>query len=228
MTRPVHASDVKNLRRCKRLATLSRRCERQPARPGSAAALGTLVHAAIETYVRTGDMPDERTRAGRIALELVPHVPAVVLGAEVPFAVTWRGYPLGGTIDLVAPELVIDWKTIGEWTRMLATLAGDPQATWYSYAHAASGGGAPALRWVYAHSRTLQTRKLDGEIDPARIADFEAEIVELLTLDSVADPLSVEGNRQECTRYGGCTFLGVCGSPSPADRFARVQIGGAR
>lgn len=227
MTRPIHASDVKNLRRCLRMAALARRTERQPPRAGSAAAFGTLAHRGIEDYVARGIEPDPRTKVGRVVAELAPHVPAGTLGAEVPFVATWRGIALAGTIDLVARGVVIDWKTIGEWSRMLGTLAGDPQATIYSYAYA-QHADPPELRWVYVHTRSINTRVLIGRIDPSAIGSLAEEFDRLLDMDGVSDPLVIPGNRAECTRYGGCTFLSVCGPPSPAERIDLVAIGRAR
>jgi hypothetical protein len=224
--RPVHASDVRNWSQCRRLAVFGRRTERQPARAGSSAALGTLVHLAMERFVKLGELPSEQTQPGRIALELVPHVPADTLGAEVPFSVTFRGYPLEGTIDLFGRSELTDWKTTGDWTRRPATLAGDPQATLYSYAVAASGGPeAIPLRWVYVHTRTLQVRPLAARIDPERVVDFAPVIETLIELDvRGVEPLTLPGNREHCSRFGGCAFRPLCGAEPMADRVDRVAF----
>jgi hypothetical protein len=167
-----------------------------------------------------GELPSEQTQPGRIALELVPHVPADTLGAEVPFSVTFRGYPLEGTIDLFGRSELTDWKTTGDWTRRPATLAGDPQATLYSYAVAASGGPeAIPLRWVYVHTRTLQVRPLAARIDP------EPVIETLIELDvRGVEPLTLPGNREHCSRFGGCAFRPLCGAEPMADRVDRVAF----
>lgn len=229
--RPVHASDLKQRRRCLRLPVLARQCERTPAR-GKAGSLGQRVHRAIELYVTTSTFPDERTAAGRVALELVPWVPADALGAEVPFRVQWQGVWFEGTIDLVTHGRVIDWKTTGEWKNALATLADDPQATIYSYAHAASGGApdGPALSWIYVHTRSLQVRPLHGHVHPSRMSALAPEVFGLLEDEQRhgGDPLAIPGNRAECARFGGCEHLATCGAETNVSRFDRVTIGGAR
>ena len=222
--RPVHASDVRNHARCKRLAVLGRRTERQPGR--GAAGLGQAVHASIEACAARGTLPDESTREGRIALELLPHVPPIVLGVEIPFVVDWRGYQLGGSIDLVARDLVIDWKTCGDWSQRPATLAGLPQPAWYSYAYDVSGGGAPPeLRWMYVHTKSLQVRPLVGRVARDAVDAF-GPVIEWLTEQDVrgVDPMSIPGNRAECSRFGGCAFRKLCGPEDIGDRLDRVSL----
>ena len=224
--RPVHASDVRNHARCQRLAVLGRRTLRQPYSRGSAGRIGTAVHAGVQRYVQTGTLPDTDSTHDRIAVELAPHVPAGTLGVEVAFAVDWKGYTLGGSIDLVAPGIVIDWKTLSDWAQRLTTLAGEPQPAWYSYAYTASGGGAPPeLRWVYVHTSTYQVRPLIGRVARDAVDAF-GPVIEWLVDQDVrgVDPMSIPGNRAECSRFGGCTFRKLCGPEELADRLDRVSL----
>lgn len=223
--RPVHASDVRNAQRCRRLAVLGRRTERQPFSRALAGRLGTATHSVIQRYVATGELPDDTASAhDRIALELVPHVPAGALGCEVPFTVDWHGYALRGSIDLVAPGVVVDWKTISDWAHRLQSLAGNPQAAWYSYAYDVCAGEPPELRWVYVHTKSLQTRPLIGRVARDAVDAF-GSVIEWLTDQDVrdVDPLTIPGNRSECSRYGGCTFRKLCGPEDLGDRLDRVS-----
>lgn len=227
MIRPVHASDVRNHARCKRLAVLGRRTERQPYARASAGRLGTAVHGVIRRFVDTGELPDDTASAhDRIAVELVPHVPPGTLGTEVRFAVDWRGYTLGGDIDLVAPGVVIDWKTLSDWAQRPVTLAGMPQPAFYSYAYDVSGGGAPPeLRWVYVHAKSLQVRPLIGRVARDAVDAFGPVIAWLVEQDvRGVDPMSIPGNRAECSRFGGCAFRKLCGPEDLGDRLDRVSL----
>lgn len=204
--RPIHASDLRNHARCPRRAAYARTEERQPARPGTAAALGDLVHAAMERYITAGTLPDDGTRHGRLALELVPHVPADVLGAEVPFAATWRGIPIAGTIDVVGHSTIVDWKTTSG--RMLETLAGEPQPSVYAHAFRSVTGRDPECRWVYVHTRTGNVRRLVGRASP--LDHFGREIEEVLRHDAAPDAAPM--NPRACGDYGGCPYVARCGT----------------
>lgn len=210
--KPIHATDLKNFARCPRRAAYARQEERSDAPAGSAAALGTAVHAEIERYIRDGVMPDERTRAGRIAIELVPHVPADVLAAEVPFTATWRGVPLAGVIDAVAPGAIVDWKTTSG--RMLETLTGEPQPAVYAHAFRDVTGREPECRWVYVHTRTLSVRRLVGRASP--LDGWGGAIESILRHDE--DPDAAPQVLSSCGDYGGCPYRGRCGTHLEAMR----------
>ena len=68
----VSASQFKTFSRCKRKWFIEKCTDVPRPEPSKAMVLGTAVHAVLEEYLRDGVVPDEETRAGRIAAAGLP------------------------------------------------------------------------------------------------------------------------------------------------------------
>lgn len=219
MRQEVHASDVRNLERCERLAWIGMHSPRTEARPGSPAALGTEVHALVRDYAATGQEPPDNTKAGRIARELVPVVDSYaegygILGVEVRFSFELNNITWEGEIDMLARDarglVVVDWKTTSRITNAPDDLIGMVQPAVYATAVARHAGDPVHARWVYVQTKGEHERhSVYGTFPPVAMFPHEASAKRLLRIAAGPEEHAVK-NPGACRQYGGCEHAARC------------------
>lgn len=216
-------SRIKDYIRCKRIPAWTHFSEERS--PQSPPALkGEKIHAMVETWIKTGQLPDMTTDLGQIAAMAIPHLPerGPHVQAETEFVVplTERAI-LRGRMDVYAPPLVGDLKTTGDdrWALDKDSLREDLQALGYAHALREMEGdrypGYVDLKWVY----TMTTARKAWAVD-VRISDSEIEhgrgrlkiIADdyVRKFDLVRNPLELPGNFDACGDYGGCYWAKYC------------------
>lgn len=196
--------------------------------PHPAAALGTEVHAVLETYLKDEGrlLTDlkQTERAMAIAEPVVEHLPPVdgIDPALVEHKFAWVVDDLHfrGVIDLVHVDgevTIYDHKTSrdpGKWGLTSLSLLEDTQAILYgAYALAEFSLDAVGLQWTYTRTQgkphafpvraTMTTEHIEQRLEqkilaPAR-AITEAKRTKKTGLDLAPEPSA-------CGKYGGCYF----------------------
>lgn len=203
-----------------------------PAGPG--AELGKVVHAALESYFRSGSL-DFTTEVGYIAASGLEHLPPVgTFGLRIeeefhffgPSGHSYLGYkdlqlpPTGET-----PGVVIDHKTTRDlrWQKTEQDLRTDIQATLYAvdYFREYPDEQEVELHWVYY--LTGSTRK--SAITKIKVnqqaiwMEFQRieKIAERMAAAALKQPLELQPNVDHCSAFGGCPYQGQC-NLSPFDK----------
>ena len=190
MMKRIHASDLKTIQRC---PTLSRLVREHGQETNDAADFGIQVHKAIEQAYNTKCMPHD----------IPPQVVPYVLAAEKYFPTSglaeyaWRGeykgLLFGGTIDLLARNFLLDWKT----GRYKVDIESDIQAVLYSFFI------QRPIRFIYLRDDTVQVRMAaTGE-------DMDKYV---MPYARAAHNLPVIQNRTACYQFRKpCQFVSECG-----------------
>tara|TARA_R110000751_G_scaffold129945_2_gene231893 strand:+ start:1375 stop:2826 length:1452 start_codon:yes stop_codon:yes gene_type:complete len=200
--------------------------------------LGTAVHAVLEEYLRDGVVPDEETRAGRIAAAGLHLLPEGELEIETEIRLQDIEPPLVGFIDvldLTEPwcPTVIDHKTTSswDWTKTEEELRCDPQMISYARYALEKCSTADAVEVCHIQYKTKgapEARRVSALLDREHVDDqweklkqLAAEIKATSLFDDVEE---VEPNLSACGDFGGCPYADTCAafgdSPSP---FAGIE-----
>jgi len=201
--------------------------------PKPAADFGTDVHALLEHYLGSGELPssavaldwqsDDRQRAIQVALAAIPHLPMPpVPDIELE---GWARIPLSdgtimlGRVDMWEPNLhrVTDFKTTSNFRYSLSEeqLAVDPQVITYAYSRIGDADSVD-VRFLYLKTRApYYTKEVTVSFTREEIQDAWAKLVandvanidEIIQADSFAD---VEPDLSACSAFGGCPFRTKC------------------
>jgi|6_EtaG_2_1085325.scaffolds.fasta_scaffold00400_26 RecB family exonuclease len=201
--------------------------------PKPAADFGTDVHALLEHYLGSGELPssavdldwqsDDKERATHVALAAIPHLPMPpVPDLELE---GWARIPLSdgtimlGRVDMWEPNLhrVTDFKTTSNFKYSLSEeqLRIDPQSITYAYSRIGTGNTI-TVRFLYLRTRApYYTKEVEvfytrSELQDAwakMVANDVANIDGIITAESFAD---VEPDLSACGAFGGCPFRTKC------------------
>lgn len=201
--------------------------------PAASAALGSAVHAELEKYLKTGEMPDfvKDANVGNIAASGLHHLPKPKTpGMEVERYFKFQSPETGiwyrGFKDLsLAPDAdgvptVLDHKTTSDlkWAKTPTDLLTDTQAIIYAKDELLRWPSAPAVRlqWTYFQTRgtrkslpVLQTVTRDHVDHTFPQIELGASSI-VSTLQSKTQPLDLPPNPRACDQYGGCPFRAQC------------------
>jgi len=192
-----------------------------------AAALGSAVHKALETRIKTGAWPTDAKKdvlsIAKSGWDRVP-MPNNPANVEKRFSFQPEGSPVPiiGFIDLVCPDTstIIDHKTTSSprWMKMPEELRADPQGVIYSsVAEKLFDFSYPiTFRHIYYMTKgkrgsaaTSVTFFGPTELVPG--LERIVETVKAMAIDAKkTDPLRVEANDAACGDYGGCPFKDTC------------------
>lgn len=201
--------------------------------PKPAADFGTDVHALLEHYLGSGELPsstvdldwqsDDKERAIHVALAAIPHLPMPpVPDIELE---GWARIPLSdgtimlGRVDMWEPNLhrVTDFKTTSNFRYSLSEeqLAVDPQVITYAYSRIGDADSVD-VRFLYLKTRApYYTKEVTVSFTREEIEDAWAKLVandvanidEIIKADSFAD---VAPDLSACSAFGGCPFRTKC------------------
>jgi hypothetical protein len=153
---------------------------------GKAAAFGTEVHGVGERWMKGEAEPDPSTKAGRLFLEILPHVPSRDLEAERYLKFTADGIQFHGYIDFggwCGSELVYgDYKTSSRpWDYGLSNkedFLADEQVNIYGLAQMLDYGGTSAhAYWLYADtSKSRFAYVQDSILTYPQVEDYMADV----------------------------------------------------
>lgn len=205
---------------------------RVPRPTSPSAALGTLVHAQIERYLKFRQPLDLLTPEGQIAHTGSHLWPTNVRleNVERPFTLDLEGLKFRGVIDLWHDHpKVTDHKSTSDfkWAKTPEILKRDPQGVVYGlHAMREYGTDAVELEWIYYRTKepyrkpampvraTVTYRDILPGIE--RIHRTGETLVRLA--ERKAHPLSLPFSASSCEKYGGCAYKGLC-NLSPLERL---------
>ena len=234
----VSASQFKTFSRCKRKWFIEKCTDAPRPEPSKAMVLGTAVHAVLEEYLRDGVVPDEETRAGRIAASGLHLLPEGVLEIETEIKLQDIEPPLVGFIDvldLTEPwcPTVIDHKTTSswDWAKTEEELRCDPQMISYARYALDECAAADAVEVCHIQYKTKgapEARRVSALLDREHVDEQWEKLRQLATeikATSLFDEVEeVEPNLSACGDFGGCPYADTCAafgdSPSP---FAGIE-----
>ncbi len=201
--------------------------------PKPAADLGTDVHALLEHYLGSGELPskdvlsewqqDDRDRAIQIAQAAIPHIPQPPV-PEIELE-GWARIKLPddtmmlGRVDVWEPAArrVTDFKTTSDFRYSLSAeqLRVDPQVITYAYSRLGDGDSI-TVRFLYLRTRAPHyTKEVEVRFTRAELEDAWTNLVDtdvalinkILSAESFAD---VEPTESACSAFGGCPFRVKC------------------
>jgi len=197
------------------------------------AALGVKVHAQLERYLKTGEMPDfvADSEAGNIAASGLHHLPkpgapGLEIEQHFKFQSPATGIWYRGFIDVLKapgedgiPD-VLDHKTTGDvkWAKTPEDLLEDTQAILYAKSALLRWPDAPKVRLQWTYFQTRKTRKslpVLQEVSREHV-DYMFPLIEkgaqeiVTTLIGKQQPLELPPNPRACGMFGGCPFTAQC------------------
>jgi len=199
--------------------------------PSPASALGTAVHAALETYMLHGTPPD-RSPAGQIAAAGIPYARKTAL-VELDMAThpanrrRLGGVAVHGRIDVFdptdTPPLVQDWKTTSafKWSKTESELRFNSQAILYArfafdYADHI-GKPTDTVRFQHVNLLTkgpptanLVAIDLDHAHVDAEYQRLDRLVANMAAVATATAPSQVAPTESACAKFGGCYFRERC------------------
>lgn len=201
--------------------------------------LGKAVHAYLEAWLRDGTPIDTSTKAGKIALSGVQHLPAPKtpgMQVEAKFSLISGGHLLIGqkdvTFEVVGKRpLVLDHKTTRNfrWAKSADDLKDNAQAALYA-ADAMFHAGAPEcdLQWTYYRteggraSHVVRARVTREDIAPRLRRTVESCDAMAAIRARGLKARDIPMNASACDAFGGCEFLPLC-NPTPEERLVSIM-----
>lgn len=197
---------------------------------------GTLVHSALETYLLTGNLPQEIDPEvwGVLAagLEHLPQPPLPRRWVEVQIALELEGVTVRGQLDLAYPDPSRRWVNVvdhksstgnEDYVKSEHQLATDPQAVIYgswASANAESLGLGPSglpVRFSLDYYWTKGQRghrRVTALLSPGVLQEelgyLGLTARNMLTSAEAIRAADVEGNPAACGDFGGCSHLPLC------------------
>jgi hypothetical protein len=215
----VSASQIKTYRRCSRKWWFEKIAGHRS--PTSAAAeLGRQLHAQLENYLLTGELPE--SPIARAGLKHLPSQGEKILVEESLEYKKGLPVPLIGFIDLVELEnrRVTDHKTTSDfkWAKNEYELLMDPQAIIYTKIakdQFFEGDEDIEFRHVYYRTRGAAASSCTTAVFSTELLEEQFEGIVQTVLDMSEDsrqekPAGVSFNPEACSDYGGCPFRGEC------------------
>ena len=184
--------------------------------PNKHAELGIEVHEILEHWGREGRPIDPETRAGKIALAGLKHLPPPGQGTqELKFKFEHEGITYVGKIDHYEAGFVLDHKTTSDlkWAKTPEQLSADEQTIIYGFY---AEGDPIDFKWVYYRTRGApKSKPVTLSLGRDHIA---AEFDKLHTIGKQMAEIEASGARaldlppsmDICDKYGGCAYVDNC------------------
>ena len=221
------ASQVSTFELCPRKWAF-KKIEQVPDPGNRFSSLGKEVHALLEAWFTSGEVPDHETRAGRIARAILtqlppPQTPGIEVEQEIRTSL--GGVPFKGFVDLRILEgrdvpFVSDHKTTSglQWAKSPDDLVSDVAATIYAAdAMSATMIKTADLQWTYATTRgkTIHTlpvcrRVTFDEILPRLEKTANAARTMREIFEAKPKALEVPYDAAGCEAFGGCPYRDRC------------------
>lgn len=210
-----------------------------PSPPNKYAEMGTRVHAALEQWLGTCELPSDDTLPGVVARAMIPHLPppqaVQAENIEREFAWSRDGVSFRGFMDLLVPSstgcTIYDHKTTSDlaWAKTPDDLLEDVQATLYAcVAMDELQIDAVDLQWTYATRKPrpsvqpTKLRVLREDIEP-RVSRTVQSAQEMLLIHAAGCSASeVPYDASACQAFGGCPFQENC-NLTPQQRIQSVM-----
>jgi len=224
----VSASQVDLFVRCPRLWFYERVLDqRRP--PSAAMTVGKDIHARLEHWERTGELPaadDPHLELVTQAAEIIHRHPGLLIEQEFTIATYDGGPGWTGFIDLydpeAVPERILDHKTISDLRYMKTPEEIRDNLQMLSYAKWAMetrGIGVVAVGHIYYRTRGKPkviagpVEVVDKEHVLEKWAGYMTTVREMDAIHTAAgrDVMAISPNTASCGMYGGCFFRQDCG-----------------
>lgn len=233
----ISASQVETFRTCQRKWAFQK-IDKLPSPQNAAAALGEEAHKHRENWLLRGTPPPADTRAGKLALVGLEHLPPPGLAeVEKTLRVTTKldtaTVDVSGRIDFfltnnepqkvwgeLGVPLIGDHKTTAgeQWMKTPEVLTGgDPQGAIYArYALEQTGAQEVDLLWAYMikasspRAAQVRARMSKGQVDEQYGKVLQDASRMLAIVDQGVYAKDVEPTTTACEAFGGCPYRENC------------------